>query len=146
MALQRQSSAGYMTNMAARLMVRALGKRLTPLGMSPAYMPVLLALEHGPLTQKEIADGVGVEQPTMTATLNRMARDGWIERLPNPDDGRSALVSLSEKAREHLPGVDAAVDAVNEAALGGLSATERAHYFELLARVIARLEEDVRRG
>jgi MarR family transcriptional regulator for hemolysin len=145
MALQRQSSAGYMTNMAGRLLVRALERRLLPLEMSPAYMPVLLWLEDGPLTQKQIAEGVGVEQPTMTATLNRMERDGWVERLPNPDDGRSALVSLSEKARDYLPAVEAAVAEVNEAALGDLSETEQSQYFALLSRVIGALNADAKK-
>ena len=146
MALQRQTSVGYMTNMAGRLLVRALEKRLAKLGLTPAYMPVLLWLEAGPTPQKAIADSVGVEQPTMTATLNRMERDGWVERLPNPDDGRSTLVALSRKAREHLPDVEAAVAEVNAIALGPLSEAEREQYFALLTRLIGALEDETRTG
>lgn len=141
MALQRQTSVGYMTNTAGRLLVRALEKRLLPLGLTPAYMPVLLRLEAGPAPQKAIAQSVGVEQPTMTATLNRMERDGWVERLPNPGDGRSSLVALSRKARDHLPAVEAAVTSVNQTALSDLSDAERAQYFALLTRIITALED-----
>lgn len=146
MALQRETSVGYMTNLAGRLLVRTLERRLLPLGMTPAYMPVLLFLEAGPMTQKALAEGVGVEQPTMTATLNRMERDQWVERLPNPDDGRSSLVSLTAMAREKLPLVEAAVAEVNATALADFDAAERAQYFSLLARVIAALEADARTG
>lgn len=146
MALQRETSVGYMTNMAGRLLIRALERRLLPLGMTPAFMPVLMYLEAGPLTQKALAEHVGVEQPTMAATIKRLERDGWIQRLPNPDDGRSSLVSLSEKARQMRPKVEAVVDEINATALTGFSATEREQYFALLTRLIATLEADARTG
>lgn len=142
MVLQRRSSAGFMTNLAGRLFIRALEKRLLPLGLAPAHMPVLLALEAGPLPQKALAQRAGVEQPTMTATLNRMERDGLVTRLSNPDDGRSSLVSLTELARDKLPEVEKVVQAINTLALGGLPDAERAHYFSLLDHVIAALEAD----
>jgi MarR family transcriptional regulator for hemolysin len=142
MALQRQSSVGYMTNMAGRLLVRALERRLAPLGLSPAHMPVLLGLEAGPQPQKVVATRANVEQPTMTATLNHMERDGLVERVPNPDDGRSSLVALTALARENLPAVEAAAEEVNALALDGLEAAEREQYFTLLARVISALEAD----
>lgn len=142
MALKRENSAGYMTNLAGRLLVRALERRLAPIGLAPAHMPVLLGLEEGPQPQKVVAARANVEQPTMTATLNRMERDGLIERLPNPEDGRSSLVALTATARAKLPAVEAAVEEVNALALGGLEAKEREHYFALLGRVISALEAD----
>lgn len=145
MTLQRETSVGYMTNLAGRMLVRALERRLLPLGMTPAYMPVLLFLEAGPMTQKALAEGVGVEQPTMTATLNRLERDGWVERLPNPQDGRSSLVSLTGLARDKLPAVESVVSEVNAAALAGFDTAERAQYFALLTRLIGALEADARK-
>jgi MarR family transcriptional regulator for hemolysin len=142
MALKRENSAGYMTNLAGRLLVRALERRLAPIGLAPAHMPVLLGLEEGPQPQKVVAARANVEQPTMTATLNRMERDGLIERLPNPEDGRSSLVALTATARAKLPAVEAAVEEVNALALGGLEAKEREQYFALLGRVISALEAD----
>jgi Transcriptional regulators len=142
MALQRETSVGYMTNLAGRLLVRALERRLLPLGMTPALMPVLMYLEAGPMTQKDLAECVGVEQPTMAATIKRLERDGWIQRLPNPDDGRSSLVSLTDKARQMRPKVEAVVDQINATALTGFSSTEREQYFALLTRIIKALEAD----
>lgn len=146
MTLQRDTSVGYVTNLAGRLLIRALEKRLQPLGLTPAYMPVLLRLQDSPATQKQLAEVVGVEQPTMTATLNRMERDGWVERLPNPEDKRSTIVCLTEKALTNLRSIGAIVAEVNDAALGDFTQAERAQYFDLLGRVIAQLEEDVRKG
>jgi MarR family transcriptional regulator for hemolysin len=142
MTLRPETSAGYITNLAGRLFARAIEKRLAPLGLAPAHMPVLLGLEAGPQPQKVLAQHAKVEQPTMTATLNRMERDGLVERLPNPDDGRSSLVALTAKAREKLVGVSAAGRDVNVMALKNLSRDERAQFFALLRQVIANLDAE----
>jgi MarR family transcriptional regulator, transcriptional regulator for hemolysin len=140
MALQRETSAGYMTNLAGRLFVRALERHLAPTGLTPAHMPVLLALETGEaLTQKALAERAGVEQPTMTATLGRMERDGLIVRTPNPEDGRSTLVALTPVALGKLPEVERAVTAINTLVLDGLGKKDRRRYFELLEHVIGAL-------
>ena len=90
-----------MTNWAARLFARAIDQRLKAIGVSSGQLPVFFALAGGKaLTQKELARLAAIEQPTMASTLARMERDGLIERRPDPDDGRSSLVSLSAKARQ----------------------------------------------
>ncbi|HEY8576484.1 MAG TPA: MarR family transcriptional regulator [Devosia sp.] len=140
MPLLRETSVGYLTNWAGRLLVRELDRHLSPIGLSPAHMPVLLALEHGEATQKEIAERASVKQETMTATLNRMERDGLVSRRPNPDDGRSMLVALTPLAREKLPEVEAAALAVNTLVLEQLTPGERRQFLDLLGRVIGVLE------
>ena len=52
------------------------------------------------LSQTALARWASVEQPTMANTLNRMERDGLIVRTPDPDDRRSALISLTKLGRQ----------------------------------------------
>jgi DNA-binding MarR family transcriptional regulator len=142
MPFDRTRSAGYLTNWAARLFARALDRRLSGTGVSAAYMPVFFALMLGePLTQKELARRASVEQPTMAATLSRMARDGLLVRTPDPSDGRSTLNALSPLARKKMEAVAAAGMSVNADALSALSAAEQAQFYDMLERVIARLEQ-----
>lgn len=141
MALQRETSAGYMANLVGRLFLRELERNLAPLGLTPAHMPVLLALEGGAaLTQKVLAARARVEQPTMTATLNRMERDGLIERRINPQDGRSMLIELTPAAVERLPAVENVVTAINALVLEQLTLEERGQFFALLQKVMTVLE------
>jgi MarR family transcriptional regulator, transcriptional regulator for hemolysin len=140
MALDRTTSVGYLTNWAGRLLVRELERHLVPIGLSPAHMPVLMALEGGEAPLKAIAEQVGVEQPTMTATLNRMERDGLVARRPNPDDGRSTLVALTPLAREKLPQVEDAARAINALVLEQLTPQEREQFVGTLRKVIGVLE------
>ncbi len=55
-------------------------------------------------TPTELCRAVGVEPGTMTKTLQRMERDGLVERRRSPTDGRSVTVHLTERAR-HLESV-----------------------------------------
>jgi DNA-binding MarR family transcriptional regulator len=139
--LTRETSAGYLTNWAARLFARELERQLEPSGISPAYMPIIFALaDGGALTQKELARRAAVEQPTMAATLNRMERDAMIVRRPDPEDKRSALVSLTPLALGHVATVEQVVTTINGLALAPLSPAEQAQFLELMLRIIPALE------
>jgi DNA-binding MarR family transcriptional regulator len=141
MPQQRDRSIGYLTNLAARLLVRALARELDGIGLSIGYMPVFVALGDGAvMTQKDLAIQAMVEQPTMAATLSRMERDGLIARLPNPKDMRSALVSLTPAAKAKLKDLAGAVETVSGMASSGLTKAEQAQYFVLLDKIIASLQ------
>tara|TARA_R110002124_G_scaffold109676_2_gene262749 strand:+ start:15321 stop:15770 length:450 start_codon:yes stop_codon:yes gene_type:complete len=143
MALDRETSLGYLSNWAARLFTRALERRLAPTGLTTAYMPILFALaDGGALTQKSLARRAAVEQPTMAATLKRMERDGFVLRQADPRDGRSALVSLTARARQHLASVEATADALNDMSMAALAPAERQALRWQLLQVIAALEAD----
>ncbi|MCP8882838.1 MarR family transcriptional regulator [Devosia sp. XJ19-1] len=139
MTLNRETSLGYLTNWAGRLLARELERHLALIGLTPACMPVLFALEAGEASQKVIAERASVEQATMAATLNRMERAGLITRRPNPDDGRSQLVALTTGAREKLPQVEAAARAVNTSVLEQLTPQEGEQFIALTHKVIAAL-------
>ena len=138
---RRETSAGYLINWAARLLVRSLERRLA--GGSAGTMPVFFALVDGkPATQSELARWAAVEQPTMANTLARMERDGLIARAPDPADRRSSVISLTPlglgKAKLALK---AAVE-TNTLALGALKPAERPVFLDLLKRLIEGLEAD----
>jgi DNA-binding MarR family transcriptional regulator len=142
MAIYRDNSLGYRTNLAARLFVRELSRRLEAIGLSIGHMPVFVALGAGEaLTQRELARRAVVEQPTMAATLSRMERDGLIERRPDPADGRSALVSLTAAATEKLPLLADAVKDVNAIASSVLDKEEEERFLASLDKIIAALTE-----
>lgn len=143
MRLGRDKSAGYMTNWAARLFARAIERRLKPLGLAPAHMPVMFALrDGGELPQKALAELAAIEQPTMAATLARMERAGLVARRPDPQDRRVMLFSLTPVALAKADAVWAAAIEVNERALAGLAPEEAAAFLALLARVVAALDAD----
>ncbi len=137
-----ESSPGFWVNRASRLMVRRADASLRPLGFALTYLPVLraLAMAGRPLSQSELAQRVGVEQPTMAETLPRMVRDGLVRREPNPADKRAALVSITRLARARFPKARVALADGEREALAGLSSEEKTLLKDLLKRVVGNLE------
>lgn len=141
MSYMRETSAGYLTNWAARLFARAIERRLA--GGNSGPMPVFFALQDGgAMTQKALAQLAAVEQPTMANTLNRMERDGLVQRTPDPNDRRSAQVSLTPLGRERAKAAFVSAIEVNGIATAALQPAEREAFYGMLHRIIAALERD----
>jgi len=88
----------------ARAWRTRLDQRLRPLGLSQGKWRTLIHLSQGgnKLTQKEIADRMGVEGATVAGLLNRLQEDGWIERRDSPDDGRCKIIHLQRGSKPVL--------------------------------------------
>ena len=69
----------------ARTWRLALDKRLKHLGIGQSgWMTIaMVAKADEPLSQRALADLVGVEGPSMVAMLDRLERDGFVTRAPS---------------------------------------------------------------
>ncbi|WP_446901253.1 MarR family winged helix-turn-helix transcriptional regulator [Burkholderia sp. YIM B11467] len=127
-----------------RLFTRVVDRPLRDLGFAVSQLPVLVSLKKaGALSQTELARRAQVEQPSMAQLLNRMERDGLVLRVPDPDDRRSRLISLTDSASKGLASGRAVMEGASEQALAGLSDAERDQLAALLGRVNANLERMV---
>ena len=92
---------GMLLGVTARIWRTKLDQRFKPLGLSQAKWIVLLHLSRGGdgVTQKELAQCVGIEGPTLVGLLDRLSADGLVERRESPVDRRSKTVHLTAKAR-----------------------------------------------
>ena len=134
---------GHWIARSSRLMLRHSEERFQKLGLSVAQMPVLYALKEGnSLTQTELAKLAQIEQPTMAQLLTRMERDGLIRRTANPDDKRSALISLTPRTLKKLPRVKAILDEDAAIAFKGFTPAETETLSRLLRRVVKNLHPD----
>jgi DNA-binding MarR family transcriptional regulator len=71
--------------------------------LTPTAAAALATVErHGPLTPSELAEIERVKRPTATRTLRVLGEAGLVERAPDPEDGRSALVSITPAGRDRL--------------------------------------------
>jgi DNA-binding MarR family transcriptional regulator len=71
--------------------------------LTPTAAAALATVErHGPLTPSELAEIERVKRPTATRTLGVLSEAGLVERAPDPEDGRSALVSITAVGRDRL--------------------------------------------
>lgn len=113
--------------------------QLSPLGLTPAQFAVIdfLFNNGGSATQAEIARSVGVEQPTMAATLRRMERDNLIVRVADPSDGRQSFVSPTPAVKRKRARLAAAQERAEVAVLSTLSHSEQGDLKRLLLKMQA---------
>lgn len=71
--------------------------------LGPTTLAALGTIErHGPLTPSELADHEQIKRPTATRILHLLEEAELVERTPDPEDGRSALISVTARGREQL--------------------------------------------
>ena len=128
-----------------RTFARVVDQPIKELGFAMSQLPVLVSLKKtGPLSQAELARVAQVEQPSMAQLLNRMERDGLVQRVADPKDGRSKLISLTNNASLKMPQGKLVMDAACLRALDGFSSDEREQLLALLIRISANLEAAIR--
>jgi DNA-binding MarR family transcriptional regulator len=82
--------------------------RLEPFGVEPRAYAVMKALsEDDGRSQRELSTQLGIHRNVMVTVVDRLEREGLVKRMPHPEDRRAFAVTLTDKARELLPKLDA---------------------------------------
>lgn len=88
-------------------------------GLSGAKWKIIVALslKEG-ITQKQIADMVFVEAPTLVPVIDKMEKEGFLIRKADPDDRRNNLIFMTKKS---IDIVDPIIDCILEMRNMGLN-------------------------
>jgi MarR family transcriptional regulator, lower aerobic nicotinate degradation pathway regulator len=101
------------------------------------HYKVLAALdEYGSASQAALGRRCGIDRSDMVATINELADRGFVERAPDPADGRRNVVTLTRKGRGHLRKLDRLVAEAQDELLVPLSPRERTQLVDLLTRIV----------
>src|ERR671939_844795 len=95
-----ENSIGFIVNRAARSFVKALDLELhDKVGVTVGQWKVIVMLvKQNGLTQKETADKLGLESPTLIPIIDKMEKEGLIIRKVDPSDRRNNRIYRTEKA------------------------------------------------
>lgn len=89
---------------------RLVHEHLERAGVSDEQFALLSLISlYGPVTPTALAAQMGVPLTTLADAVRRLDARGEIERLPNPDDGRSHLLTLSAAGWERVKAAAPAV-------------------------------------
>jgi DNA-binding MarR family transcriptional regulator len=104
---QWRSETGYLLNKAARRWNAMLLALLRDAGVDdirPSFGAVLVPLfEEDGLRLGELAVRAGLTKQTLTTLVRRIEAQGYVERRPDPQDGRATRLFLTHKARALEP-------------------------------------------
>lgn len=112
--------------------------RLEPFGVEPRTYAVLKALiEDDGQSQRQLSVQLGIHRNVMVAVVDRMESQGLVKRMPHPGDRRAFAVTMTDKARELLPKLDAQGRAQEDEITASLTAAGRKEVLRFLQQMSA---------
>lgn len=122
---------------AQQLLLARIDAALKPFSLSFARYELLRLLgftREGRMPMASAIARLQVHPTSVTNTVDRLVRDGLVEREPHPGDGRAAMLVLTASGREL---VESATDALNTQVFAqpGLSASDTADLVAIIARL-----------
>lgn len=120
-----------------------LDRRLAGLGLSQARWLVLLHLARfgeAP-TQRELAQSVGVEGPTLARLLDSLEAQGLVERQAVVEDRRAKKIMLCAPARPLIEQIETIANALRAELFMGVNEEELSTAMRVHSRILANLEK-----
>ena len=138
----RGETVGVLLNRVAKAWREELDRRLRPLGLTRVQWQALLTIARagGQLTQRELADALDIGPPACVALVDRMERDGLVERAAVPGDRRRNAVRTTGSSRRLLARIEATAGTLRREILTGMTGDEVESLHRLLSKACARIE------
>ena len=119
--------------------------RFSALNLSSAKAIFLLCIhDHKIMSQVEICRELEMDKSSVAKMLMRLEKDGFITKTVNPEDTRSMLISLTDKADSLIPSAQAIVNDWVEESTSCLTDLERRNFYELLEKVGQHITETMK--
>ena len=105
-------------------------------GLKLSHHAVLAAVaEYGPLAQADLVRRLGFDPKDVVLLLNRLEREGLLERRPDPDDRRKNAVTATPAGLRTLQRCAELAEQANAQLLTPLTPKEREQLMGLLRRL-----------
>lgn len=136
----RRSVTHRLSQAAHAYRVRA-GSQLSRIGLHSGQENLLkaLATEDG-MSMSELAAALGVQPPTVTKMISRLAAQDYVERRTSAGDGRQAEIFLTERGKRAIASIDKVWKRIEKAALVGIDDKDRKKLRRLLRQIERNLD------
>jgi MarR family transcriptional regulator, transcriptional regulator for hemolysin len=139
--MDRLRNFGFLMKDISRLQSKNFERHASGLNMTLAQCKVLAHLERNEgIAQVRLAELADTDPMTLVRILDRMERDGWVERRADPVDRRARQLFLTKAATPVLEEMWRVADRARAEALAGLSAADREQLLSLLGRIQSNLQ------
>ncbi|GAA1297138.1 MarR family winged helix-turn-helix transcriptional regulator [Saccharothrix xinjiangensis] len=120
----------------ARLHRMLAGQLFRQAGLHPGQELVMMHLwDFGPRRQSDLCHVLDADSATMTRTVQRLERAGFVRRTPDPNDGRATIVEPTVASQALRREVERLWRELEEATVDGMDERELAEAARVLGRV-----------
>ncbi|MFI0717539.1 MarR family winged helix-turn-helix transcriptional regulator [Streptomyces sp. NPDC021224] len=133
-AIAERELCGLLNGMAQQI-AQHVRERAVPLGLTAAQATALREMT-GPMTMRELAERMSCEPSNATFVIDKLEKQGLVERRPHPTDRRAKLLVLTPEGtglRERLLDL-----LVQDSPLAGLSPEQQRTLQGLLEQAMVR--------
>ena len=107
--------------------------------MTMAFTLLSIDAEGTPSTA--LGPKMGMESTSLSRLLNTMEERGYIERRPNPEDGRGVLIFLTEKGKEKRALSKNTVLEFNNGLSENIEKEKLEHFYEVIEAIKVQVEK-----
>jgi MarR family transcriptional regulator for hemolysin len=127
----------------AKLLTRAFEEELALAGGSlPTWLILLSLKSRSWRTQRELAEALGIEGPTLTHHLAGLERAGFVTRTRDPDNRRVQRVDLTEAGDAAFHRLRRAAFSFDQRLRSGLDDSDIQQLRELLVQLLSNVTDD----
>ena len=107
--------------------------------VDPMAYPLLFNLSQGPMRVSALAEVVHADVSTVSRQVSTLVEHGFVERTPDPDDGRAQVLGVTEEGAALLQALRDGRDRWMQELLADWSAEDVSTLTDLLARFAGEL-------
>jgi MarR family transcriptional regulator for hemolysin len=98
-------------------------KKNVGINLSQAKVLTRLAIQDG-MAQKQIADNICIEAPTLVPIIDKLEREGLVQRRQDDSDRRNNRIYLTDKSRSLHNAIEESIARVRKIAYKGVAKDE----------------------
>ena len=137
-----KDTVGYMLAQVCKLHRQRADELLTEIGLHVGQeMILVMLLDNEGITQTKLAERMMIQPPTLTNSLKRLEREGFVMRRPDLEDQRISRVHMTNKGHDLMATVNETWNKLEEESFEGFSLEERV----LLHRLIIQTYQNLAR-
>lgn len=139
--MSEQDSLGRLIGLARRRLKQAVGRRVSPYGLSSQQFWVLVHLDRADAPAlSEVCDALRIDAPTASRIVGALTRRGFVRAVPDPADRRRARLRLTAGGRAMARELQTLAAHFRAAVERDLTRRESAELRRLLNKVITGLD------
>ena len=126
---------GYLLRLASQRHALIFQEHITQ-NLTPTQFSTLIRVsEHGEVSQNHLGRLAAMDTATVKGVVDRLRQKGLLETLPDANDKRRSIVSLTQKGAEMITTLRADGAAISDATLSPLKPSEQKRLLDLLKKM-----------